>query len=360
MKRPELWAVILAGGRGLRFWPRSRLDRPKPLLALGTRKPLIVETVARLAGLVPASRIFISTARSSARGFQKALPGIPRSQFILEPEGRDTAAGIGLAAVWLEPRMQKASADAVLAVLPADHVITRPAAFRTALLAAARIAAAEDVFVTIGIRPTAPSPLFGYLLPGQPYPGGKGAVRLKRFQEKPRPRAAKKLIARGGLWNAGMFIFRPATLRQALSRHQPALAAGLERIARAPTPQQAKVIRTVFPRLPRISFDYAIMEKAEKVAMVPGDFGWADVGSWDMLYRFLGGAGEENVARGPVAAIASRGCYVESDKLVALVGVEDLVLVETADAILVMRRGQEQKLKALVAQMEKRGLTKYL
>jgi mannose-1-phosphate guanylyltransferase len=157
-----------------------------------------------------------------------------------------------------------------------------------------------------------------------------------------------------------MFIFRPATLRQALRRHQPALAAGLERIARASSRQKAKVIRTVFPRLPRISFDYAIMEKAEKVAMVPGDFGWADVGSWDMLYRFLGGDGEKNLAAGPLAVLDSKGCYADSRKLVALVGVENLVLVETADAILVMARGREQKLKALIARMEAGGLWKYL
>jgi mannose-1-phosphate guanylyltransferase len=360
MKQPELWAVILAGGRGLRFWPRSRQARPKPTLALGTAKPLIVETVARLRGLVPPSRIFVSTAQAYARVFQKALPGIPRSQFILEPEGRDTAAGIGLAAVSIEPRMQKASADAVLAVLPADHVITRPAAFRTTLLAAARIAAVEDVFVTIGIRPTAPSPLFGYLLPGRPYPGGQGAVRLRRFQEKPEPAAAQKLIARGGLWNAGMFIFRPATLRRALRRYQPALAEGLERIAGAPARRRPKVIRAVFPHLPKISFDYAIMEKAGNVAMLPGDFGWSDVGSWDMLYRFLGGDGEKNLAAGPLAVLDSKGCYADSRKLVALVGVENLVLVETADAILVMARGQEQKLKALIARMEAGGLWKYL
>ena len=259
MKPPELWAVILAGGRGIRFWPRSRLLRPKPTLALGTRKPLIVETVARLAGLVPPSRIFVSTAAAHARVFQKTLPGLPRSQFIFEPEGRDTAAGIGFAVLMLEPRLRNASADAVLAVLPADHVITRPRTFRRTLAQAARIAAAEEVFVTVGIRPTAPSPLFGYLLPGRPYPGVKGAVRLKRFQEKPEPRTAKKLIAAGGRWNAGMFVFQPATLRRALCRHQPALAEGLDRIARAPARRKSRVIRAVFPRLPRISFDYAIM-----------------------------------------------------------------------------------------------------
>jgi len=360
MKPPELWAVILAGGRGLRFWPRSRLKRPKPTLALGTPRPLIVETIARLRGLIPPSRIFVSTAAEQARVFQQALPGLPRSQFILEPEGRDTAAGIGFAAVMLEPRLRRTSAEAVLAVLPADHVITRPQAFRRTLAQAARIAAAEEVFVTIGIKPTAPSPLFGYLLPGRPYPGVKAAVRLRRFQEKPEPRLAKKLIARGALWNAGMFVFRPSTLRRAWRRHQPELAQGLDRIAQAPAREQARVIRAVFPGLPRISFDYAIMEKADNVAMVPGDFGWADVGSWDMLYRFLGGDGEKNLAGGPLAVLESRGCYAESRKLVALVGVQDLALVETEDAILVMKRGEEALLKALVARLEKRGLKKYL
>ena len=156
MTQPELWAVILAGGRGLRFWPRSRRDRPKPALALLTKKPLIVETVERLTGLVPSSRIFISTSEATAGVFQKALTKVPESQYILEPEGRDTAAGIGLATVWLERRMAQAAADSVLAVLPADHVIARPRAFQRTLATAAGIAAQEEVFVTIGVRPASP------------------------------------------------------------------------------------------------------------------------------------------------------------------------------------------------------------
>ena len=361
MRRPALWVVIIAGGRGLRFWPRSRRNRPKPVLALGSRQPLIVETVDRLRGWVPAHRIFISTSESMAGIFQQTLPALPRSQFILEPEGRDTAPGVGLAALLLEKRMARSGADSVLAVLPADHVITRPAAFRRTLAQAARIAAREDVFVTLGIRPTSPSPLFGYLLPAKPYPGVKDAWWLKRFQEKPAPPVARKLIAGGGLWNAGMFLFRPSVLWPALRQHQPAMFAGLARIAAAAgTRREKQVIRDVFPRLQKISFDYAVMEKAEKVAMVRGDFGWTDLGGWDMLYRFQGGDGRKNLGAGRQAALDSRGCYVESRKLVALVGVENLILVETADAILVMARGQAAKLKSLVAMLEAKCLSRYL
>ena len=361
MKTPPLWVVIMAGGRGLRFWPRSRKDRPKPVLALGTAEPLIVETVKRLRGLVPASRLFISTGAAMAPVFKKVLPGVPKSQFILEPEGRDTAAGIGLAAAVLGKRLARSGPDAVLAVLPADHVITKPAVFRRALAQAARIAAQGEIFVTLGIRPTAASPLFGYLLPQGPYPGVKGAAWLQRFVEKPEPARAKKLIARGGLWNAGMFLFRPETLWSALRRHQPAMARDLGTIAAAVGARaEQKTIRAVFPRLKKISFDYAVMEKAGRVAMVRGDFGWTDVGSWDMLYRFAGGDGKKNAARGPLIAEESRGCYVESRKLVALVGVENLAVVETEDAILVMARGREAKLKSLVAELEARGMDRYL
>lgn len=361
MSRPDLWVVIIAGGRGLRFWPCSRRSRPKPALALGTRRPLIVETVDRLRGFVPADRIFISASESQAGLFRKILPALPRAQFILEPEGRDTAAGIGLATALLEKRLARSGPDAVLAVLPADHVITRPAAFRRALSLAARVAARDQVLVTIGIRPSSPSPLFGYLLPAEPYPGMKGAWRLQRFQEKPEPRTARKLIAGGALWNAGMFLFRPAVLWPALRRHQPALFAGLAQIAAAAgTRREKRVIRAVFPRLRKISFDYAIMEKAVPAAMVRGEFDWADVGSWDALYRFRGGDGKKNLATGPLMALEARGCYVESDKLVALVGVDNLVLVETADAILVMARTEAAKLKSLAARLEAKGLKRYL
>jgi mannose-1-phosphate guanylyltransferase len=353
-RRPALRAVIMAGGKGRRFWPRSREARPKQLLPIGAPRPLLAETVARLSPMLPAEHLFISCGGDVAAAARALVPEVPAENFIVEPEGRDTAAGVGLALAHLI-RRAGAPADAVIAVLPADHVIGAPARFRRALRTAARVAA-RGLIVTIGIAPDRPSTAFGYLQPGPELAGEAGVRRVARFVEKPDAATARRYVKRGYCWNAGMFIFRLDVMRAAYERHLPAMAAGLTRIGAVLGRRGSKrALAREFGRLEKISIDYGIMERADNVAMVAGDFGWMDVGGWEALYRLRGGDGEANVSAGPMAAVDSRGCYVEAERLVALVGVDDLVVIETEDALLVMRRDRESELKELAGRLKKSG-----
>jgi mannose-1-phosphate guanylyltransferase len=353
---PELYAVIMAGGQGRRFWPRSRRRQPKQLLAIGTREPLLLETVSRLRPLIPAERVLICCGRELAPEVRKLLPEVPEKNLVLEPTGRDTAPAIGLALQHLRRRVGERERRTLVAVLPADHYIRKPGRFRAVLARAARAADRRGLILTIGIVPDFPSPAYGYIRPGEPVPGEKGVRRVRRFVEKPDPRAAKKYLQQGYLWNAGMFLFRLDTMTAAFRRHLPEAAAGLDRIGAAiGGPGEARVLARLFPRLPRISIDYGIMEKADNVAVVAGDFGWRDVGGWDALYRLLGGEGIKNISRGPAQLVNSAGCYVESEKLVALVGVENLVVIETPDAILVLKRDRETDLKKLTDLLDASG-----
>ncbi len=356
-----LAAVIMAGGKGTRFWPKSRKDLPKQLLSIGTKKPLIVETVERLEPLIPRERIFISTSEDLAKRIQKLLPGISRSNYILEPVGRDTAPCVGLATAVLSRKIGSGPKRKVMAVLPADHCIGQPARFRKTLLKAANIAARHEVFVTIGIKPSGPSTAYGYIQPGEKLSGERGAFELKRFREKPGGHLAKRLLKQGCLWNAGMFIFQPEVGLVAFDKYLPKMAAGLRRIeAAADTRTQKRLIQKLFPEFEKVSLDYGIMEKTDNMAVISGEFGWCDVGGWDALYRLLGGDGERNVSRGSFIQVDSRGVYSDASKLVAAVGVEDLVIVESEDAILVLRMDQESEVKTLINLLERRGLKKFL
>jgi mannose-1-phosphate guanylyltransferase len=356
-----LAAVIMAGGKGTRFWPKSRKDLPKQLLNIGTKKPLIVDTVERLEPLIPRERIFISTSEDLSGKIRKILPGISRSNYILEPVGRDTAACVGLATAVLSRKFGPGAKSKVMAVLPADHCISEPARFRKTLLKATKIAARYEVFVTIGIKPSGPSTAYGYIQPGKNLAGERGALWVKRFREKPKVHLAKRLINQGCFWNAGMFIFQPEVGLAAFDRYLPGMAAGLRRIqAAAGTRMEKKLIKKLFPEFEKTSVDYGIMEKADNVAVVPGEFGWSDVGGWEALYRLLGGDGERNVSQGSFIQVDSRGVYSDASRLVAAVGVEDLVIVESDDAILVLRMDQEGEVKTLINLLERRGLKEFL
>jgi len=340
----ELYAVIMAGGSGRRFWPRSRRRRPKQLLALGAGSPLVRETLDRLLPLLPPRRIYVSCGRDIARAMAAALPEVPKNNFIVEPAGRDTAPGVGLAIQHL--LAAGVADDAVMAVLPADHSIARPAR--------------RKLIMTIGIKPDRPSAAYGYIQPAARVPGEKGVRRVKRFVEKPDLKTAGRYIRRGFLWNAGMFVFRLDVMREAYRKLLPAMAAGLEKIGAAGPGSRQRVIARVFPGLRRVSIDYGIMEKAGNAAVVTGDFGWCDVGGWDALYRMRGGDGVKNIAPGRAEFVGSRGCYVESVKLAALVGVEGLVVIETDDALLVLRAEREADLKKLTDRLAAKGLGRFL
>jgi len=355
-KRPDLYAVIMAGGAGRRFWPRSRRNKPKQLLAIGTGGPLVRETVERLLPILTQDRIFISCGKDVARRIPGVLPGIVKKNLIIEPVGRDTAPCVGLALERLARLEDLDLERAVVAVLPADHYIGLPGKFRKTLERTTLAALRSGQIMTIGIVPDRPSSAYGYIQPGAEISGEKGVFRVRRFVEKPDQRAARRYVARGYFWNAGMFVFRLDVMRKAFQEHLPQMSAGLSEIGEALGSRKHKsVIERVFPGLEKVSLDYGIMEKVKNAAVVPGEFDWCDVGGWDALYRLMGGDGVKNIARGPVEFVNSEGCYVEGEKLLALVGVRDLVVVETSDAILVLGKDAEADLKKLTKLLEKKG-----
>jgi mannose-1-phosphate guanylyltransferase len=360
-------AAIMAGGRGERFWPLSRQSRPKQFLRLTGDKTMLQETVARLTPLLDLSDIYVVTGTQYAERVAEQLPELPPENIILEPEGRDTAPCIALTAAYLAHRFP--DEDVVLAVLPADHLITKPELFRQTLAGAFALAAAEPVLVTIGMSPSRPETGYGYIKCGEkvPWSGRHFVYRVQRFTEKPDRATAEAFLKEGGyLWNSGMFVWRLSVLRAAFAEHLPEVAAALPALTDlcgGPVEELAKVFRS----LPRISIDYGVMEKARNVYVIPGDFGWDDVGTWSALGRLLKADANENVtilssptAQQPILFGSKRCIVAGNGRLVAALGVEDLIIVDTDDALLICRRGQEQHLKSVLEQLRREHRTAYL
>jgi len=349
-----LQALILAGGSGTRFWPLSRTSRPKQLLALEGERSLLQETVDRLRPLVGAESVWISTTRALAGEVRRQLPEVPPEQVLAEPVGRNTAPAIG----WSVRAMPEAARQEVVAVLPADHRMADGAAFRAALAGAAAAAREEDRVMTLGVVPRWAETGYGYLELGEAAGAVPGVRRVRRFVEKPDAlRAADFLAAGGYLWNAGIFVFRGATLLAHLARLAPELARGLEAMAAAASPEAADEI---YARLPALSIDCAVMEKLDGIATVPLDCGWSDLGSCEALYEVLGAAAEGNAAHGgETLALDARGNLLVSDPgapgVIAVLGVSDLVVVRTADAVLVCPRERSQEVRRLVDELKARG-----
>jgi mannose-1-phosphate guanylyltransferase len=353
-------AVILAGGSGTRFWPASRRRRPKQLLPLAGNadEPLIGATVRRLAPLIPAERVWVATSAPLVDATAAALPAVPRAHILAEPIGRNTAPCIG----WASATIARAEPEAVIAVLPADHYIAREDAFRD-VLGRALGAAEAGWLTTIGIVPTRPETGYGYIELGDPVSEGVRAVA--RFVEKPDRARAEAFVAGGKhLWNAGMFFYRASVMREAITRHLPALAAGLDRLdAAAAEGREGELLGQLFPAFPSISIDHGIMEKAERIAVVPGDFGWNDVGSWEVAWEMAARDARDNALPEGTVALDARGNLVcdwaqaAGGRRWALVGVNDLVIVQTDDAVLVVPRSRVQEVRAVVEALEKRGET---
>ncbi|MCC6739398.1 MAG: mannose-1-phosphate guanylyltransferase [Planctomycetia bacterium] len=341
-------ALVLAGGSGKRFWPLSRRATPKQLLAIAGEKPMIAETVERLRGLVPPSRVHVLTNKATVSAIRKALPGVPAAQVVGEPDGRDTTAAIGLGAVLVSKR----DPDAVMVVLPADHVIRPAAAFRRSLSAAAAAARRDGGLYVFGVKPTGPATGYGYILRGGKVADSKGVPvhRVERFVEKPDLETARKYVADGRfLWNAGIFCWRAKDILAAIARERPAIGRSLERIRKG----GASALAREFPRIEKVSIDYAVMEKAADVRVIEAAWAWDDVGSWASVGPYLPRDGAGNAVRGDVLAVETTDCTVLSDgHLVAAVGVTGLVIVRTKDATLVCRRDRAQDVKKLVDLLE--------
>lgn len=344
--------MVLAGGSGTRFWPRSRARAPKQLLPVLGGRSMLAETVMRISPPVPRDRVLVVTGRAHAATVRRQLPRLPRRALLIEPEARNTAAAIALAAL----RVARRTPDAVMAVVPADHAIGDVRAFRRDLTLALKIAARSPVLVTIGLRPARPETGYGYLRLGAPVRGTRGrAACVTAFIEKPsRTRAAALLAQRNVLWNSGIFAWRVTTILDALRAYLPAVVGPLERGA-------GHHLATIYPRLPSISIDRGVLERAERVVAVRGRFPWSDVGSWASLAALWSGDNGRNAVRGLALPIDSRGCLVDSpERLVAILGVDDLVVVDTPDAVLVCRKDRAQDVRLVVEALRRRGLARYL
>ena len=352
----SLFALILSGGAGTRLWPRSRRSRPKQFLdLLGDGQTLFVATLDRLDGLVPPARTYVVAPPGHTALVRRDGPAIPEANLVTEPYPRGNAAAIGLALAIIATR----EPEAVVAVLPSYHVIERPDDFRACLEAAGR-AAEEGYLVTLGIAPTRPDTGFGYI-ERTDEPVTPGAFRARRFVEKPKPEAAEEMVRSGSyLWNAGMFVF---ALRRALEEYERHLgrtfAALLTLRAAVGTPRWSAVLADAWEETERTTFDYGILERADRVAVVPAEIGWHDVGNWARLAEIVEKRDKLTSANGLLEG--SRGVYVYSPrKFVATVGVDDLVIVETEDVLLVARKDRSEEVKAIVERLEREGRTELL
>jgi len=349
----SLYALILAGGSGERFWPLSRRSRPKQLLRLVAEQTLLEQAVTRLEGLVPPERLLILTNVDQEAAVRELLPKLPKENIVAEPAKRDTAAAVALGAGWVAARDHSAT----MVVLPADHVIKDTAAFQKTLEVAAAAAEETGALVTIGIKPTWACPGYGYIEQGEAVKLRTTAKetpvhRVVRFREKPNSDLAEAFIRKGNFrWNAGMFVWSVPSVLSEFNRHSPELANFISQL-RVPD-NFTKTLRERFAALPRISFDYAIMEKADRVLMVEAGFDWDDVGSWRAVSKYFKNDAEGNAANCEITALESSNNIVfnPDGSRIALLGVHNLIVVRTADAILICHRHQAEKIKNLVGEV---------
>jgi len=360
----NFYPVILAGGRGTRFWPLSRKRRAKQLLPLNSTKSMIQETVERLEPMAPSQRFWIITNEDLREPILRQLPGLDPNQVLAEPVGRNTAPAIGLAAFLLE----RSDPNAVIGMFPSDHVISNEEAFRANVQRAVEIAGSGANIVVMGIPPTRAETGYGYIEVGQK--SAQENLPVRRFVEKPPKKDAEEFVKAGNyFWNSGMFIWGARTLADALREHLPNTALVLEQIAAGyGTPGFHETFAGLYPKCENISIDYAVLEPRSKkgegksgIYCIPASFGWNDLGSWTALYehRMASLPEQENVISSlENFALHASGNFVHSDKFVAVVGVNDLVVVETEDALLITTREHAQDVGKVVAYLDREKLTK--
>jgi len=342
------FAVVLAGGRGERFWPLSTGAHPKAFLRLVGNESLLQATVRRVRLIVPWAQILVVAGRAHADLVRAQLPELPEDNLLLEPFGRDTAAAVGLASLYLERR----DPEAVMAVLPADHHIPNGEAFAAGLRRAFDLIELRPTWVvTVGIPPTRPEIGYGYLEAGEALSDAPGAFCVRRFVEKPDLDTAWKLLQEGHYyWNSGMFVWRGTTIQGLLTRHMPGEWAGFRRIREAWGVED--VLIREFSAFRKLSVDYGVLEQMDSgVAMIPAEFAWDDLGSWDALARVLPSEENGNVIIGEVRSLDTSGSVIIStDRRVATLGVSDMIVVASQHGVLVCRKGRSQEVRRLVGE----------
>ena len=360
---PNIAVVIPAGGGGTRLWPRSRRETPKQFLDIVSERTMLQETTDRVQGLVPPERLYVITNARHAPAVRAQLRGVPPGNIVGEPEGRDSAPAIGLMAAVLEKTQ---GPETIMATLPADHVILQEAKFRDILRTASEVAA-EGYLVTLGIPPTGPDVGFGYIQSGETLreqtQAGVPVYLVRQFKEKPSRKVAEGYLRDGGYyWNAGMFIASVKTLRDLYKTHLPQMEEGFAKIVAAlGTDKFEATLGAVFPTLEKVSVDYGIAEKAARVVVIPADIGWNDVGSWERLAEVLEAAGKHdaetgNVVIGQHLGVDTHGALIYSpDRLIATIGLDDIIVIDTPEAILICPKSRSEDVKKIVEELKARG-----
>ncbi len=357
----ELFAVILAGGKGTRFWPLSRARRPKQLIDITGRGSMLRLTFERLAAFVPPERMILLTTVELGPSIRNELPEIGEANVFLEPVGRNTGPSLAVASALVN----RLGGDAPMLCCPADHLIGNEEEFRDLVRMAARVAVERDALVTFGIKPDGPETGYGYIEAGERAGEreGRSFFEVVRFHEKPDLEKARNYVTNESFyWNSGIFLWRPSVFRSAWERFVPESVASLEEISRAlGTPGVEETVAAVYPRLPSVSVDYAVLERAENVLVAPASLNWSDVGSWDALFDILPVDDGGNVDIGYVKTLDAKGNLLfNPEGATVAVGVDDIIVVVDGNDVLVCKRGQSQMVRDMLEKMKKDGRTDLL
>jgi len=354
------YAVIMAGGRGERFWPRSRKDLPKQFLPFVEEKSLLQQSCERIQGVVDPENILVVTGQEHVDLARSQLSQLPKSNFLAEPQGRNTAPCIGLAAA----HIRKRDPDGVMLAFPADHLVQGRQDFINCMERSLHLASETDTLVTTGIIPTRPETGYGYIEKGrEALPGTPLAYPVQRFVEKPDYHNALQYLRSGRyLWNSGIFAWKASLILDKMQKHLPELYRGLKEIEDGiGSTEENEVLERVFPTLPGISIDYGILEKESNLLVVQGDFGWDDLGSWSSLAECFPEDDSQTISVGQHVGLDTSGCLVYGqDSLIATLGINNLVIVQEKDVVMVCSRDRTQEVKKLVQEIKDRGMVKYL
>lgn len=360
-KMSNIYCLIMAGGSGTRFWPRSRVKKPKQFLSIFGKESLIQETISRFSSFTDTGNIYVVSNKIQAEVLEEQTPMLPKENLIYEPVGKNTLPCIGLAAMFAE----KDNPDGIMVVTPSDHLIKNNELFRDTVLAATKIAEERDGIVTIGITPDFPATGFGYVQIAEDITGDKAIKQFKveRFVEKPDEATATGYLEKGGFyWNSGLFVFKVSVFLNAVKEFAPELYSDLRKIqADIGNPSFDKTLDTIYRAVESISVDYGIMEHAKNIYLVEGNFEWNDLGSWESVYQYDKKDENGNAQSGEAIFLDSKNSYIHSDKgLVALVGLDGVIVVQDGNTTLVCKRGNGEDIKKIVERLKSENKTHYL